>query len=122
MKIKKDELGQLGEDLAAKYLINRGFKILQRNYKIKLGEIDIIAQDKDTVCFIEVKARTSLKFGTAFESVSKHKQEKISKVALSYLQQNDLNDVKVRFDVIAIDLKDKNCHEIDMIENAFEFI
>ena len=78
--------GKYGEDIAVKYLIKNGYKIVERNYHFsRYGEIDIIALDKDTLCFIEVKTRTTEKFGTGFEAVNRTKLSKIYKCALSYL-------------------------------------
>ena len=114
------ESGKNGEELAALLLRENGYKIIARNYKTKLGEIDIIAKDKDTLCFVEVKLRNSDKFGLAQEAVLKSKQMHIAKTALNYLKENNLLDAKARFDVVAITYleKDKPC--LDLIKDAFE--
>ena len=112
-------LGRQGEEEAVDFLRKKGYKIIKRNYKSRLGEIDIIARDKDTLCFVEVKARNSLRFGMPSEAVSDFKQRQISKAALMYLKENNQLDKKARFDVISIThLNEKT--EIDLIENAFE--
>ena len=80
-------LGKSGEEIATQLLKEQGYKIWVRNYKTKLGEIDIIAKDKDTVCFIEVKTRHSDKFGSPEESISESKQKKIVRVALLFLKE-----------------------------------
>ena len=106
-------------DKAEKFLSSRGYKILQRNYKTKLVEVDIIAQDKDTLCFIEVKSRSSDRFGSGLEAVSSLKQRQISKAALSFLKERNLLDKRARFDVVALDGSASE-EKITLIKNAFE--
>lgn len=112
-------LGFLAEDNAEKFLKSEGYKILERNYKTKLGEIDIIAKDKDTLCFIEVKCRSSDRFGSGFDAVTGLKQRQIAKAALSYLKENNLLDKKARFDVVALDYSGSPA-KIELIKDAFE--
>ncbi len=110
----KKLLGGAGEKLAVKFVKKKGFKILKKNYKTPLGEIDIIAQDKDVIVFIEVKTRTSEEFGLPCQAVDKRKQEKYYKIATYYLQREKKMDVECRFDVIEIENG-----EINHIFNAF---
>lgn len=112
------ELGKLGQEKAEKYLKENGYKILERNYKTKLGEIDLIAKDKDTLCFIEVKTRGSLNFGSPAEAVGRFKQHQISKTALMFLKSKNLMDKNARFDVVSI-LWQENQPKIELIKNAF---
>jgi putative endonuclease len=112
-------LGKKGEEIAVGLLKENGYKILIRNYKTKLGEIDIIAFDKDTICFIEVKTRQSDRFGLPSEAISGSKQRQISKVALMFLKEKGLLDKKARFDVVSI-LYSKDKPQVDLIKNAFE--
>lgn len=113
MNTKK--LGGLGEKIAKDFLVNKGFKILETNYATKLGEIDIIAKDKNGVLvFIEVKTRITEKFGLPREAVTVAKQRKIRLVAQEYLQKTDGFNKPARFDVIEI-----LDGEINAIENAF---
>jgi len=112
-------LGRSSEDLATKFLQNNGYKIIVRNYKTALGEIDIIAKDKDTICFIEVKSRNSDRFGMPQEAVSPFKQRQISKAALSFLKSRNLLDDKARFDVVSIVCAFNN-PQIRLIKDAFE--
>lgn len=112
-------LGKSGEELAAGLLKENGYKILLRNYKTKLGEIDIIAKDKGTVCFIEVKTRHSDRFGLPFEAISTFKQRQIAKVALLFLKRNNLLERKARFDVVSI-VYWKDRPKLDLIKDAFE--
>ena len=117
---KKDlYLGKKGEEVTAGLLENSGYKIILRNYKTKLGEIDIIASDKDTICFIEVKTRKSDRFGLPSEAISVLKQRKISKVALGFLKERNLLDRKARFDVVSV-LYSQDEPQVDLIKNAFE--
>lgn len=113
------DLGKSGEETAVNFLKDNGYKILSRNYKSKLGEIDIIAKDKDTLAFIEVKTRHSDKFGLPCEAVSNLKQKQISKAALTFLKENELLDKKARFDVVSIIYLEEGL-KLDLIKNAFE--
>ena len=98
----KKFLGKIGEDKATEYLKKSGFKILDKNYKTHVGEIDIIAKDGEIIVFIEVKTRTTENYGAPAEAVNKQKQEKYFKVASEYLVKNNLIDFECRFDVIEI--------------------
>ena len=110
------EKGILGEKIATEYLKSKGAYILENNYKIKSGEIDIIAEINDELVFIEVKSRTNIKFGYPAEAVDCRKIRKIVNTAKYYILKNNLNNVPIRFDVIEIYLKDK---KINHIVNAF---
>jgi len=112
-------LGKTGEEAAVSFLKDNGYKILARNYKTKIGEIDIVAKDKDTFAFIEVKTRHSDRFGEPFESVVKSKQRQISKAALVFLKENNLLEKKARFDVVSI-IYAQDTPELNLIKNAFE--
>jgi len=112
-------LGKSGEELAVALLEKNGYRILARNYKTKLGEIDIVAYDKDTICFVEVKTRHSDKYGMPQEAISGFKQRQISKAALMYLQKNHLLDKNARFDVVSI-IYSQNLPKLDLIKDAFE--
>lgn len=108
-------LGASGEQQALEFLKEKGYKILETNFSNKIGEIDIIAKDKEFVVFVEVKARSTKAFGLPSEAVNFHKQQKIRQVALSYLKSKKiLEKVQCRFDVVEV-LGD----EIRHIENAF---
>jgi len=111
--------GKYGEDFAAQYLANNGYKIVERNYRFsRYGEIDIIALDKNTLCFIEVKTRTSDKFGTPLEAVTKDKLSKILKCGYSYLQDTKISYKNFRVDAISVSLKKPpDVPEISHIKN-----
>lgn len=112
-------LGQKGEELAVGFLKENGYKILRRNFKTRLGEIDIVGLDRGTYCFVEVKTRNSLSYGEPQEAVSIFKQRQISKAALLFLKENHLLNTKARFDVVSIIYSDK-APKFDLIKNAFE--
>lgn len=120
MSKKNLYFGISGEETAARFLKENGYNVLQRNYKTKLGEIDIIAKDKDTFAFIEVKTRHTERFGLPQEALSNFKQRQISKVALAYLKQNNLLHKKARFDVVSIIYTSEDKPELELIKNAFE--
>lgn len=113
------QLGNFGEDLAEKYLRNRGYTILQRNYYTRYGEVDIICKSKETLVFVEVKTRRTSAYGQPEESVTSQKIEHLRKAAQIYLSQSAYGYYKeIRFDVISIMLKgDKT--DIRHIKAAF---
>ena len=98
----KKEFGQFGEDKAAEYLNEKGYRILERNYSCKLGEVDIIARKGDTLCFIEVKTRSSFLYGSPGEAVGKSKMSHIKRVAEIYIRQKGLYPLRVSFDVMEV--------------------
>ena len=99
--------GKIGEDLARKHLIEKGYKILETNYRNKIGEIDIIALHRNILVFIEVKTRTSISYGYAFEAVNRHKQDKIINTSLGYIKYRNLKDIQYRYDIIEVYLTKK---------------
>ena len=113
------ELGKRGEEATADFLTQKGYRIIERNYKNKLGEIDIIAKDKKTLCFIEVKTRSNLRFGYPEEAVTERKQKKLNKVALTYLKQYNLLHIPARFDIASVILNNQNKIEVKIIKDAF---
>jgi putative endonuclease len=113
------EIGKRGEDAAAQYLRRKGYKIVERNFRCTLGEIDIIAFEGDTLCFIEVKTVSGKNYGPPEIAVDINKQRKLSRVALAFLGQNGLHDTKARFDVVAITLSSGE-ERVDLLKDAFE--
>ena len=111
--------GKYGEDLAAEALQRKGYAILARRYRTRYGEIDIVAQDEDTLVFVEVKARRTDQFGTAAESVSVSKQRRIAAMALDYLGRINRPDALCRFDVVAIDGLGTAQATVNVIKDAF---
>ncbi len=112
--------GKLGEELAANFLKKKRFEIIERNYRRRFGEIDIIAMHRKTLVFIEVKTRKSKKFGSPFEAITNKKQQQIARVAQNYLCQKEMFDKPARFDVVAITLLEKEKPIIEIIQNAFD--
>jgi len=113
-------IGNRGEELAAAFLERNGLKIVERNFRCKGGEVDIIARDGKTIVFIEVKSRRTLTYGVPQLAVTPFKQRQISKAALTWLSKNRLHDTPARFDVIAILLENSYSHQIEHIRNAFD--
>lgn len=121
-KVKKTErLGEKGEKEACRWLKKQGYRILERNYRCKVGEIDIIARDEDILSFVEVKTRSSTQFGSPFEAVDLRKQKQISRVALDYLASHRVDAVAIRFDVIAVS-RGQIGFQCKLIKNAFEAV
>ena len=112
--MNKYAIGMKGQKIAEEYLIKQNMKIISHNYRTRHGEIDLIALDGEYIVFIEVKYRSSLKYGSPAESVGFYKQQKIIKVAQYYLYKNGKNNSDIRFDVIEV-LDEK----INHIKNAF---
>lgn len=100
-------VGRFGEDEAERYLKQKGYKILERNFSCKRGEIDIIALDKNEIVFIEIKARISLKYGLPSEAVTKYKLKHIYKTAEYYLYSRNLQNENTRIDVIEVYIQNR---------------
>jgi putative endonuclease len=115
----RQKFGEKSESIAVNYLKKQGYKIIEQNYRTKLGEIDIIAKEKDTITFIEVKSRKSKNFGNPKWAVTPKKQRKISMVALQYLKTTMQSNVKARFDVVSI-ISSPDNPSIEIVKNAFE--
>ncbi len=123
MRHSLQNIAKLGETFAAEHLKARGYQILAQNYRYQRGEIDLIAQQEKRIVFVEVKTRRSLKFGLPQCAVTEQKQRQISKIALAYLQTQNLLDAPCRFDVIAIHLSPQfELLRLEQIESAFDFL
>ncbi len=126
MKIKPVEadfhlsLGDRGEIIAAAYLVERGYKILEKKARTPYGELDLIVRTKDAVVFVEVKTRSSRQFGLPEEAVEAQKQKQMIRLANGYLQKNGLSKMKARFDVMSILYNGVNEPQIRHIQNAFD--
>ena len=101
----RKKIGNQGEDLAARYLQQQGYRILRRNYHSRYGEIDIICEYQRVIIFVEVKTRRSERYGSAEESVTWTKQQRLRKTALHYLQQRNEPFKEIQFDVITVRLE-----------------
>lgn len=114
----KKDLGKIGENTTAKFLSRCGYKILEKNFRIKGGEVDIIAEKNDTLVFVEVKSRTSTEYGTGEEAVTYTKKKRLIRAAKAYLRYKGA-DRNCRFDVISILFNGRKIKEINHIEGAF---
>ena len=116
----KKDVGTRGEQLAVKFLKRNGYTILQRNYRCKLGEIDIVCYDRGTIAFVEVKTRHSDAYGPPERSVTEAKKRQIAKVALHYIAEKKIEDIDFRFDVVSIFHTPLEKHPIiTLFKNAF---
>ena len=120
MTLRRQQLGESGEDLACRELGSRGYVVLARRYRTRYGEIDIVARDGETVVFVEVKLKTSGGFGAAAESVTPWKQRRVVSMAIDYLARNRLTEHPCRFDVVAIDLMDDGTPNVSVFQAAFD--
>jgi putative endonuclease len=110
----KREIGVEGEDMAVKTLKKKGYKIIEKNYRSKFGEIDIVAEEKGYIVFIEVKRRTTGSFGGSFDAIDRKKKEHMIRSAQYYLKSRKCFERKARFDVVGID-----GNELKIIQHAF---
>ncbi len=120
--MKTQQIGELGEKAACRYLKKQGYTILKRNYRKTIGkmigEIDIIVQKGDTVSFVEVKTRQSEAFGLPCEHVTKSKQQKLIKTAYTYIEEEQLN-FNYSFDVVEVLYEGRKIKELRHIPHAF---
>ncbi|MFP6637749.1 MAG: YraN family protein [Nitrospinaceae bacterium] len=116
------QFGRDGEIAAWTFLKKKGYRILEKNFRSKLGEIDIIAEQDGVIVFVEVKARADHEFGHPFNALTPAKQRKIIQTAQSFLAQKRLTEKNVRFDVVALttDVGNKGSWEIELLQNAFQ--
>ena len=119
---KRQELGKSGEDLACAELERRGYAILDRRYRTRHGEIDIVAEHEGTIVFVEVRARATAEFGRAAETVTDAKKRKVTAMAVDYLARHHLANRPCRFDVVAIDQALNSTPEITVYPNAFDAV
>jgi len=119
MSFSSIHTGKQGEDLAAAYLTQAGYRILERNYRCLFGEIDIVAEEGDVLAFVEVKSRRSAAYGDPQLAVGPRKQMKISRIAMHYLGERRMGHCPARFDVLSVMLLPAG-PRIELIRNAFE--
>ena len=115
-------LGDRGERAAARYLKRRGYKILARGNRLAPGEIDLVALDRDTVVFVEVKTRRSADAGHPAEAVTAAKQRQLTRLAVTFLKRHGLLEHRARFDVIAVTWPEGHRPTIEHLENAFDAV
>jgi putative endonuclease len=111
--------GEFGESIAVDYLLRKSFKILARNYRLRFGEIDIVAKKGKTLIFCEVKTRESGEFGEPFEAVTQGKRERLKKLAEGYLLAEKPDFEEIRFDVVSIFINEGSIF-VNHLENAFD--
>lgn len=110
-------LGQRGEEIACNALEKGGYRILEKNFRCKQGEIDIIAEEKGVICFVEVKSRFSEGFGLPEEAVTVWKQKKLLTAAVIYLERKKIKSQDMRFDIVSVDLRSEKAR---ILKNAFD--
>ncbi len=121
MNRTRQDIGRLGETLAVNYLKKQGFKILETNYRCPIGEIDIVAKQKDCLVFVEVRTKTGPEFGTPEESVTAAKKKKMANTAYFYLKQNNCIESDWRIDFMAVELDGKyKPSRIELFQNALD--
>jgi putative endonuclease len=113
-------LGAQAERLAAEHLERRGYRIIDRNYRYRGGELDLVARDGDTLVFVEVRARRSDAHGAPFETVGREKQRRVARAAEHWLVTHGLTRAFARFDVVSILLPEGGPPSVEIIPNAFE--
>ena len=119
--MNRAEVGKLGEKAAQKFLKKRGYRIRETGFRCRHGEIDIIAQKKDWLLFVEVRTKSNLEFGSPEESITKSKKERLIASALTYTTTHQDIPSLWRIDVVAIELDDKGkAKRIELIVNAVE--
>jgi putative endonuclease len=114
----RQTLGELGETLACDELRRRGYAILERRYRTRYGEIDIVARHGDVLVFVEVKARAGVAFGSGAEAVTRWKQRRVAQMAADFLVRRRLQDRPCRFDVVSVAMGD-GAPRIEVIAGAF---
>ena len=121
MSVSTKQSGDEGEEIAAEYIVEKGYEIIDRNYRYGKGEIDIIAKDPETgeTVFIEVKSKKNLEFGDPVYSVTKNKIKQIKRMAELYLYDKEIDEIDCRFDVITVLLRGKQKPIIEHYVNAF---
>jgi len=113
------QIGEKGEQLALSFLSSQGYLLLERNFRCRLGEIDLIMKDGKTVVFVEVKSRSSRNWGLPQEAVHPRKQAKIRRVAQYYLLLKKISEVPVRFDVVAVDFFERGRPVVNHLKGVF---
>jgi putative endonuclease len=116
---QKQVLGGEGERIAEMYLTKKGYRVVERNYRCPVGEMDLIVLDRRVIVFVEVKTRSDHRFGIPLEAVRTRKQQKLVKTAQFFLAQHRLHNRDARFDVVGISVAGQE-PVVEHIQNAFE--
>lgn len=116
----RGEIGRRGERAAERYLMGRGFRILERNFRARRGEIDLIAEERGELVFVEVRFRRSARYGSPAETVDLRKRRRLVKAAEFYLLRRGLGDVPCRFDLVALRPAGEGRLAVEHCRNAFD--
>ncbi len=116
----RHQFGRASEMQAEQFLIAKGYRILDRNVRLSIGELDLVADDQGVIVFVEVKGRSTDAFGGALAAVNHRKRAKLSKLAAQYLAQRHWSDKLCRFDVVLIQGQASVREQIEHIPNAFD--
>jgi len=116
---RRQSFGKRGEDLACRELEKRGYCIVDRRFRTRCGEIDIVARDAGVLVFVEVRARSDCRFGTPFESVTWRKRQRLSRMAAAYLGSKRLGHQACRFDVVAV-VEREGGRTVELMKGAFD--
>ncbi len=115
--MNRQQVGARGEALARRYIRQRGLKVIERNWRTRSGEIDLVCRDRDTLVFVEVKSRTGETFGQPYEAVGPAKRQRLRRLAEEYIASRGLAECPVRFDVLSVRLDREP--RVEHIEGAF---
>ncbi|PSQ83693.1 MAG: YraN family protein [Bacteroidetes bacterium QS_7_67_15] len=124
---RSPKTGERGEDVAAAYLEENGWRILDRNYRFERAELDLVcfepaehSEEGGVIVIVEVKARTGLGFGRPEEAVTPEKQRHVTRAATAYLHERRLENARIRFDVVSVLLGDEQAPQVEHFRDAFE--
>lgn len=121
MAVDRQALGRVGEEAAVALLIRRGYRVLARNFRCPLGELDLVAEDRGTTVFVEVKTRTTADYGEPFEAITLLKQRRLARLAAFYLKGRTLLNHPARFDAVSVTVGlDGVVEAVDLIVHAFD--
>jgi putative endonuclease len=111
-------VGDYGERVACAHLESRGYQVLDRNWRCRLGELDVVARDGDTLVFCEVKTRRSVRFGEPAEAVTRLKLARLRRLAAAWMQEHDERSARIRIDVLAVVLPGAGAARVDHLEGV----
>lgn len=114
--LQRQALGGYGEDLAARHLVGEGMRILERNYRCRFGEIDIVAADGDTIVVCEVKTRSGVAYGTPAAAITKAKASRLRRLAAHWMNERSVRSAGLRIDVVAVLVPARGAARVERIE------
>lgn len=118
--MERKELGNFGEALAGQILAEKGYVILERNFRTRYGEVDLVAEDGEVLVFVEVKTRRSLSYGSGAEAVTRRKQQRLIRAALNYIHSRGWSNRPCRFDLLELSLDPEGkLLSYELLQNAF---